>query len=121
MGTEGRGIGYEFQRLGRRQVEGNFEGGKITSDAGGLLLSEVESRFEILKQFAACFTDHRNPILTEHALEELLAQRVYGLASVAIENPRFAQSPSRRVNLALVIRGSKLVAQAIESLADMYR
>lgn len=78
--TECKGSGYEFQRLGGRQVEGNFEGGKITSDAGGLLLSEVESRFGILRQFASCFTDYRNPILTEHALEELLAQRVYGLA-----------------------------------------
>ena len=78
--TECKGSTYEFQRQGGRRVEGNFEGGKITSDAGGLLLSEVESRFEILKQFAACFTDYRNPLLTEHMLEELLAQRVYGLA-----------------------------------------
>ena len=69
-----------FESFGGRRVEGNFEGGKITSDAGGLLLSEVESRFEILKQFAACFTDYRNPLLTEHMLEELLGQRVYGLA-----------------------------------------
>lgn len=80
MGTKCRGIGYEFQRVGRRRVEGDFRGGKITSDGGGLLLGEVEARFGILRQFAACFTDHRNPILLEHGVLELVAQRVYGLA-----------------------------------------
>ena len=78
--TKCKGFTYEFQRQGGRRVEGNFEGGKITSDGGGLLLSEVETRFGILEQFASCFTDHRNPDLIEHTLEELLAQRVYGLA-----------------------------------------
>jgi hypothetical protein len=61
-------------------VEGAFQGGEITSDGGGLLLSEVESLFGILRQFAACFTDHRNPDLIEHSVEELVSQRVYGLA-----------------------------------------
>ena len=31
-------------------------------------------------QFASCFTDYRNPDLIEHTVEELVAQRVYGLA-----------------------------------------
>ena len=34
----------------------------------------------ILRQFAACFTDYRNPDLIEHQVEEMVAQRVYGLA-----------------------------------------
>ena len=38
-----------------------FDGGDITSDAGGLLLREVEQRTGIIRQFAACFTDHRDP------------------------------------------------------------
>ena len=35
----------QFQGLGRRRVEAEFNGGQITSDAGGLLLREVESRY----------------------------------------------------------------------------
>ena len=54
--------------------------GAITSDCGGLLLREVEKRIGILRQFAACFTDYRNPDLIEHTVEELIAQRVFGLA-----------------------------------------
>jgi hypothetical protein len=34
----------------------------------------------IIRQFAACFADYRSPLLTEHSLEELVAQRVYALA-----------------------------------------
>jgi len=57
-----------------------FDGGSITSDGGGLLLREVERGTGIVRQFAACFTDHRNPRLIEHSVPELVAQRVYGLA-----------------------------------------
>ena len=69
-----------FQPLGRREVVGAFDGGTIASDAGGLLLREVEQRTGIIRQFAGCFTDHRDSELIEHTVEELVAQRVYGLA-----------------------------------------
>jgi len=70
----------EFHPLGRREVGGRFDGGAITSDAGGLLLREVEKRTGIIAQFAACFTDHRKPERIEHTVKELVGQRVYGLA-----------------------------------------
>jgi hypothetical protein len=70
---------YAFQGLGRRDVVGRFDGGSITSDAGGLLLREVESRSGIIARFARGFVDHRDPELIEHTLEELIRQRVYGL------------------------------------------
>jgi hypothetical protein len=66
--------------LGPRQVLADFDGGDISSDGGALLLRETERLTGIIRQFAACFTDHRNPDLIEHSVEELLAQRVYGLA-----------------------------------------
>ena len=71
--------GLLFQELASREVVANFDGGKVTSDAGGLLLREVEARFGFVQQFARCFTDFRDPKLTEHTLEELLKQRVFGL------------------------------------------
>lgn len=69
-----------LQPHGRREVVADFDGGTITSDAGGLLLREVEQRFGIIRQFAGCFTDHRDEELIEFSVEELLAQRVMGLA-----------------------------------------
>lgn len=70
----------EFQGLGRRRVVASFNGGTLTSDGGLLLLGEVERRRGILRQFAACFRDQRNPELIEHSVEELVRQRVLGLA-----------------------------------------
>ncbi len=70
----------EFHALGNREVVGKFDGGNITSDAGGLLLRETEKRIGILSGFADCFEDLRDPDLIEHTVAELVAQRVYGLA-----------------------------------------
>jgi hypothetical protein len=68
-----------FQDLDSRQVLAAFDGGKVTSDGGGLLLREVDNHFHFLEQFARCFTDHRDPDRIEHTLLELLKQRVFGL------------------------------------------
>ena len=43
-------------------------------------MREVENHIGIIRGFAACFTDHRDPELLEHSVRELVAQRVYGLA-----------------------------------------
>jgi hypothetical protein len=69
-----------MQPLGSRQVTARFDGGTITSDAGGLLLREVESRSQIVERFAECFDDFRDPEKIEHTAVELLKQRVFGLA-----------------------------------------
>jgi hypothetical protein len=68
-----------FQALGSRDVVGRFDGGPVTSDAGGLLLREIEAKVRFLEQFAACFTDPRDPALVEHTLPELLKQRIFAL------------------------------------------
>lgn len=80
MSTECTQIGFSFHPLNRREIRAQFEGGAITSDGGGLLLRELEKRTGIVRQFAACFTDYRDPERIEHTVEELVAQRVYGLA-----------------------------------------
>jgi len=80
MNTECNQFVLGFHPLKQREICAQFDGGAITSDGGGLLLREVEKRIGILHQFAACFTDYRNADLIEHTVQELVAQRVYGLA-----------------------------------------
>ena len=70
---------FDFHPLRRREVVGRFDGGAITSDAGGLLLRELDAKTGLLRRFAGCFTDHRNPELIEHSVLELITQRVFGL------------------------------------------
>jgi len=71
---------FGFQRVGRREVVARFDGGRISSDGGALLLGEVERHTGILSQFAGCFDDYRDEELVEHSVEQLVSQRVYGLA-----------------------------------------
>jgi Transposase DDE domain group 1 len=78
--TECKESQLEFQGLGRRQVVASFDGGRISSDGGLLLLREVARDTGVLERFARCFTDYRDPRLIEHQVAELVAQRVLALA-----------------------------------------
>jgi len=71
---------FQFAPHFSRQVVARFDGGQMTTDAGGLLLRETDLRLNLLSRFAQCFVDRRNPLLTRHSVRELVAQRVYGLA-----------------------------------------
>lgn len=70
---------FEFQGLGHRKIIAAFDGGNVTSDAGGLLLREVDRGSKIMERFAQCFTDHRDPDLIDYPVKDLLSQRVFGL------------------------------------------
>jgi hypothetical protein len=80
MSTECIQERFDFHPLNQREVVARFDGGEITSDAGALLLREVERRTGILRQLSSCFTDHRDPERIEHSVSELLSQRIFGLA-----------------------------------------
>lgn len=69
-----------FHKLGRRQIQADFDGGKLSTDCGGLLLREVESHIGLFSRLSACFTDHRASERVEHPLPTLIKQRVYGIA-----------------------------------------
>jgi hypothetical protein len=68
-----------FQGLGPREVVGDFGGGTLTSDAGGLLLREVDLAFGVIDRFTESFTDYRDQDLIEHPLRQMVAQRVFGI------------------------------------------
>jgi len=70
-----------FRAVGRRTVLARFDGGTLTSDGGALLLREAEHRTGVLRRFAACFTDHRDPSRVQHPVAALIRQRVYALAA----------------------------------------
>ena len=71
---------FEFAAHFSRQVVARFDGGTITTDGGGLLLRETDRRLNLLPRLAGCFLDGRSPLLVEHTVEQLVSQRVYGLA-----------------------------------------
>ena len=70
----------EFGRLGRRVVEGRFDGGSMTSDAGVMLLGATDRKLDLINAAARCIADPRNPLLIKHDVVDMLRQRVYALA-----------------------------------------
>jgi hypothetical protein len=78
--TECTQTSFEFEGHFSKQVVARFDGGRQTSDAGGLLLRETDRRLKLLSRFAACFIDGRDASRIEHRVEEMVAQRIYGMA-----------------------------------------
>jgi uncharacterized protein (UPF0248 family) len=70
---------FEFEAIDRRAVVAGFDGGDITSNAGGLLLGQVDRGLGLIRRFADCFTDRRDPRYVEHQVETLVGQRIFGL------------------------------------------
>ena len=78
--TECNQTNIGFEACGSREIVARFDGGTISSDGGGLLLRQTDKRLNLLPRLAQCFLDGRNPDWIKHSLQEMLAQRVYGLA-----------------------------------------
>ena len=64
----------------RRQVVANFDGGRLTSDAGVVLLREVDRRIGLIDAINECLPDPRDPRYITHEQREMLAQRIFSLA-----------------------------------------
>ncbi len=78
--TECNQSSFGFEALGRREIVSRFDGGTISSDGGALLLRQTDKRLNLLPRLAGCFLDGRNQNLVEHPVQQMLSQRVYGLA-----------------------------------------
>src|SRR6056297_1639091 len=70
-----------FASLGRKAVLADFRGGRLTTDAGVLLLRELEQRLGLFDALDAAIPDPRLPEMIVHDQRALLAQRVLAIAS----------------------------------------
>jgi hypothetical protein len=59
----------------------DFQGDKITSDVGFLLMREIDDRFSIIDPMGDYLEDLRSPTHTKHSLVEMVRQRVYQIAA----------------------------------------
>jgi hypothetical protein len=80
MQTECSADLFGFAPVERRAVVAGFDGGRMTSDAGVLLLGATDRAIGLVERFAACFSDGRAAALIEHAVRTLVGQRVFGIA-----------------------------------------
>ncbi|MGA1564242.1 MAG: IS1380 family transposase [Pontimonas sp.] len=71
---------FDFQGLGVRKVQSDFKGGNLSADGGVVLLREVEAGSGLIDRLAGCFSDYRDQRYVVHGLDELLKQRIFGIA-----------------------------------------
>jgi len=68
-----------LERVKGKEIIANFEGGKITSNAGIIFIAELDRRLKITEQFIKCFRDYRHPSYVDYSIHQLLVQRVYSV------------------------------------------
>jgi hypothetical protein len=71
---------FDFGSVEGRRVVAGFDGGRVTSDAGALLLGATDKVIGLIDRFAACFSDGRSATDVEHTVATLIGQRVFGIA-----------------------------------------
>jgi hypothetical protein len=69
-----------FSSLKSKKIQADFNGGTLTSDAGALLLREVDKRIGLLDAINKCIPDPRNRFFIAHQQQTMLAQRIFGIA-----------------------------------------
>jgi len=69
-----------FSSLKSQKIVADFNGGRLTSDGGGLLLREADRQLDLIRRLTECIPDPRDPLLTIHDQQTMLAQRIFGIA-----------------------------------------
>ena len=80
MPTECSAKTMAFAPVAGRAVVADFDGGSITSDAGGMLLGATDRAIRLVERFAGCFSDGRTPGRVVHDVATLVGQRVFAIA-----------------------------------------
>lgn len=72
---------FDLPSVSRKKVRVTFDGGRLSSNSGVLLLRGAEKKLGLASRFAACLRDRRDPDLIEHTLEEMLRLRMFAIAA----------------------------------------
>jgi hypothetical protein len=89
-----------FPEIFSKPVTAQFDQRQGSSDGGAILLKAADQRLGLTESLAACLVDKRQPAKVQHETEELLGQRVYGLAcgyADANDAARLAQDPVHKL------------------------
>lgn len=93
----------------------DFKGGKITSDAGVLVLSEIEGQTGLIDSLSACIGDSRRCYSVEHSIKDLFSQRIYQICcgyEDANDSNSFRKDPALKMAVGrLPVQGNDLASQ----------
>jgi hypothetical protein len=78
--TDDNLLPFSFPAVSRKQVTAAFDGGRLTSDGGVMLLSMAERRLGIADRLARCFPDRRDPTRITHTLADMIRARIFAIS-----------------------------------------
>ena len=78
--SEDNALGFSFPAIGGKKLTAAFDGCRLTSDGGVLLLAQAERAMGICRRLAACIADPRDPARVIHRLDDILRARTFAIA-----------------------------------------
>ena len=78
-GSDDSAVRFSFPAVHRKKLTAAFDGGRLTSDGGVLLLAQAERDLAICAQLAACIADPRDPARVIHKLDDILRARILAI------------------------------------------
>src|SRR6267378_5925849 len=108
MPTECSADLFGFAPVEGRAVVAGFDGGRMTSEAGAMLLGATDRQIRLVERFAGCFTDDRMAELVEHTVPRMVGQRVFG---IALGYEDLIDHDQLRYDPVMAVLGGKLAAR----------
>jgi hypothetical protein len=71
---------FSLPSIRRKKVTAAFDGGRISSDGGVLLLAGADRQLGLIDTLAAIIPDHRNPAQITHTMSDILRARMFAIA-----------------------------------------
>ena len=71
---------FLFPAVGRKKITAAFDGGRLSSDGGVMLLAQAERRLGIAERLACFIPDRRAPERVKHAIPDMIRARIFAIA-----------------------------------------
>jgi len=71
---------FLFPAVGRKKITAAFDGGRLSSDGGVMLLAQAERRLGIAERLARVIPDQRDPTRIRHGVTDMIRARIFAIA-----------------------------------------
>lgn len=78
--TDTRLLPFSFPAVASKKITAAFDGGRISSDGGVMLLAAAERRLQLAERLAAAIRDPRDPNRVTHGMADILRARIFAIA-----------------------------------------
>jgi hypothetical protein len=78
--TDNTILPFCFPAVARKKITAAFDGGRLTSDGGVLLLGLADRRIGVAEKLASVFPERRDPTRIVHSVADMVRARIFAIA-----------------------------------------